>query len=292
MHDNEWTLVTFTILTQMVVGAFITLQAIAVLAADKYDAQLVNDLLNPMLPLLLIFLGIGTIAATVHLGNPQRAFNVIFNVKSSWLSREMLLGALFGLLLTLYSVVQLFTDNSPSVLALIVIVAGLLLIYAMSQLYMIRTVPAWNTPSTPATFFITSLMLGAIIVGMMLPAIAVDNPEMGILADDCLRWISPAIIILAVLQIVVIVLHTAKLATQYGAAAESLQQMLNKGNRPPFVMRLVYTALGVALLTIFIYNDGQGTIEYGFFYVAGGMIVAAEILGRFVFYASHKRIGI
>ena len=77
----------FTLLTQAVVGAFLYLLAATGFgpAAGWASAGLV--------PLL----GLGMAASTGHLGKPLRAYRAIRNLRTSWLSREVVaVGTLFG----------------------------------------------------------------------------------------------------------------------------------------------------------------------------------------------------
>ena len=54
--------------------------------------------------------------------------------------------------------------------------SGVLLIVAMSGIYMIPTVPAWNTFYTPLSFFGSAVLLGTI--GMVIFMMLTGNAEM------------------------------------------------------------------------------------------------------------------
>ena len=172
MRSREWPLIIFTLLTQTVVGALLTLEIIRVLAAGQYDEETITTLTNPLLVFLAPVLAFSSLIALFHLGQPLRAFRVIANWRFSWLSREMLLGVLFGAGVSLCAFLQWFELGSAGIraaLAWSVIVIGVGLIYGMSSLYRLRTVPTWNTWTTPATFYTTMLLLGALWVGAGLP---------------------------------------------------------------------------------------------------------------------------
>jgi anaerobic dimethyl sulfoxide reductase subunit C (anchor subunit) len=63
-----------------------------------------------------------------------------------------------------------------------------------------------------------------------------------------------------------------------------------------FALRLVLVFLGAGILGLFIYRNavspGRERLLTGFTYSAFTAILIAEVMGRFLFYATHVRIGI
>jgi len=86
--ENDWTLIIFTLL-------------ISILGAWLSRAVFNNNSLNPLLFLATGFLGM--VLSTLHLGKKFRAYRAILNLKTSWLSREVLFFSLFLLLALFYS---------------------------------------------------------------------------------------------------------------------------------------------------------------------------------------------
>jgi DMSO reductase anchor subunit len=82
-------------------------------------------------------------------------------VRSSWLSREVWCAALFTAAL-----IGLLIAGGAG--AWLVDVIGLALIVSMVQVYRLRTVPEWNRRVTLASFFITTLLLGGILCGVLI----------------------------------------------------------------------------------------------------------------------------
>jgi len=74
-------------------------------------------------------LAVAAFASTFHLGKPLRAYRSILNIKSSWLSREILLFSLFSLFSTLYLLVE------TKVFFWISVVLGLALLFAIEMVY-------------------------------------------------------------------------------------------------------------------------------------------------------------
>ena len=166
MRKLEWQLVFFTIFVQMSVGIFILYGLALIFLPNQFligDGYLFNTILNICLVIIIFAV---TVALT-HLSQPLRSIFVFANMKASWLSREALQGFLFGLiLLLLRSRDALFPANDllQQVLIGLGLMVGISLIYTISRLYMLRTVPTWNNLSTPLAFYLTSFLLGALAI--------------------------------------------------------------------------------------------------------------------------------
>jgi DMSO reductase anchor subunit len=96
-RNREWSLVFFTLLTQLAVGTF----AIWALGAVLLPSP--NPLQAGMFPLavlgtVLCTLIVGALIAASHLGRFTSAAFSLSNLRSSWLSREALLTIGFGLI--------------------------------------------------------------------------------------------------------------------------------------------------------------------------------------------------
>lgn len=160
-QKSEIPLVAFTLLVQMAVGAFWVAQWMFTLLWNlvEFDAWLLR-----LVPYLTIgvCLVVGGFFSFAHLGAKRNAWRAPFHLKKSWLSREILFVGLFGTG-WLVSIMPL----SSQVLAIARAVTSLLgvgLIYSMAKVYQLRTMPAWNTWRTMAGFFITSTLLGQLLM--------------------------------------------------------------------------------------------------------------------------------
>ena len=143
-QKSEMPLVAFTLLVQMAVGAF-------------WAAQWMTDSIS-LIPYLIIgvCLGLGGFFSFAHLGAKRNAWRAPFHLKKSWLSREILFVGLFGA----GWLAGFVLPEMKWVTSLL----GIGLIYSMAKVYQLRTIPAWNTWRTMAGFFITSALLGQLIV--------------------------------------------------------------------------------------------------------------------------------
>lgn len=174
---HELPLVIFTIAAQMSVGSFIVLGLVHVFNA-RVPASTMDRIADPALfaigPLLLL----GFIASTFHLGSPMRAINALGHVGTSWLSNEILAGSVFLVLGAAFALMQWRKIGTPRLRQLVAVLAalcGVVLVLCISQVYSLRTVPAWDTWHTPVRFWSTTLMLGSLAVGAVLSLTALRS---------------------------------------------------------------------------------------------------------------------
>lgn len=168
MNVHELPLILFTLLSQMAVGSFVVLGVVQVFARRKHDAATVDRLTTPALYAIGPVMVAALIVSMLHLGNPINAINVLNNLGSSWLSREILFGCAFTGLGAAFAICQWrgwFTATLRQILAAVTAVIGLVFVYVTANVYLIETVPAWNSWTTPVTFYATTFLLGALAIG-------------------------------------------------------------------------------------------------------------------------------
>lgn len=103
--------------------------------------------------LALGFLILGIVPSIFHINRQDRLFRVILNVRTSWLSREVL----FGSLAILFFTISIFI-NEFIILGLI----SLIISYISSiMIYLIKTRPSWYNIDTPISFIGTSFTVVA-----------------------------------------------------------------------------------------------------------------------------------
>ncbi len=306
MNTKEWALIAFTILTEMSVGAFLVLGAVHFFVNRKAGLKEADRMSDRVLVAIIVTLGLGMLASLFHLGNPLNAPKAVTNIATSWLSREILLGVTFAVLGLAFVAMQWFKIGSAglrNVIAVITALVGVVLIYAQAQAYMLAAQPAWNTFATPITFYVTTLLLGVLAIGAALVTnyaiVQRRNPESADtqyeLLRTVIRWIAIASILLLGIEFVVIPIYLAYLATGSSAALMSLGMMAGEFNLA-FILRLVLGFIGAGVLAAFLYQNatssGQKKVMGYLAYGAFALVLVAEVLGRFIFYATHYRIGI
>ena len=143
----HYSLVLMTVLTQLSIAGLATTWLLSLFggSAALETAAVVT-----------LALGIASFAASpLHLGRPAFAPLAIRNLKSSWLSREILGLSAFGLTASLYAGMLLLDAPGLELAGGIASSVGLFAMYASSRIYLVPGRPAWNSPSTVADFFLT-----------------------------------------------------------------------------------------------------------------------------------------
>ena len=108
----------------------------------------------------------------LHLNNPLHSVYALSNLESSWLSREILFVSLFLFALVLVIFILYFKKPDVKYYRAFILgttIIGVIMVYTMSRLYMIPTVPPWNSLSTLVEFYSTALLMGsAFVLGLSL----------------------------------------------------------------------------------------------------------------------------
>jgi len=276
---KEWPLVAFTILGQMGVGVFLlTCCFLSVGEIPPSAGSRRTLLLNIALALGLLILA--ALVSFFHLRHPFRARRVLSNLRTSWLSREILFELGFiGLAALAGFLTWRDAEWGASFTAVLTAacVAGALFWVSMSKLYMLPTLPAWNTAFTPLSFAMTTLILGALGLAMILRA-------SGGSWDTSALLLRLSLIALAG-EIVIAVRHAAR----HKAPGPGSQPSLRPPDSPPRRLhgaRLLAFALGSALVGAALIANDVRILAAAF-----TLILAGEVLGRFLFYGRVTRPG-
>ena len=314
MNVHELPMIAFTILAQMSVGAFVVLGIVQIVASRRFGAQAIDKVTDPALYAIGPVMVLGLVASTFHMNDPMNTLNVLRHFDSSWLTREIVFGAAFAGLGFLFAVMQWKkwgTIRQRQAMALLTAVVGLALVTSMSMIYYaLVTVPAWNTIATPAQFFTTTFLLGALAVGAALMGTVmwrirvaprgddvtevegtVVDPDSRRLLTSTLKGIGIAAVVLLGVEFLVIALHLSDLA---GGGAEATRSAAVFSGAW-FVARLILVFLGAGLLSVFVYRYASSTAAARPLAVlatsAFALVLVGEVIGRSQFYDSMFRIG-
>ncbi len=301
---HELPLVTFTILAQMSVGAFVVLGLVQLIGRAKVGTEQIDKLSDPALYAIGPLMVLGLIASIFHLGNPANAANSILGIGHSWLSREIFFGSAFAVMGAVFAFAQwkkIASAGLRQAFAVVTGLVGLALVYSMSMVYMLPTVPAWNSLATPLRFFVTTLLLGVLSVGAAFVFAlgrhakrgTADEAEMQ-LVRTTMKWLAIAAMILVGVSFVTLPLYSLSLAAQGGAAAESAALVMNAGGGWVMGLRLALLFVGATLIGLFLLRSsatGSQRTVATVAYAAMVMVLVAEVLGRMLFYSSFQNVG-
>ncbi|MBK8616415.1 MAG: dimethyl sulfoxide reductase anchor subunit [Anaerolineales bacterium] len=306
MNVREWALPVYTILMQLAVGAFAILWLIRYLAGSKFSVQEIDRIIsNPIL--VIAFTAVVAMGgAHFHLSKPFHSYLAVLNFKSSWLSREIVFSLLFFMSTMSVLYLTYFQTHRRSLitgLGWLAIMFGSVLIYCMARIYLIPTQVAWNSPTVVLSFYTTTLLLGIMAIACLMvldlkfSEIKKENDVE--LRTQVLRNSMGGLTILTVALValnIAITFIQIRLLAQGDLTARTSLSLLVELYLPLFVMRmviLVYASISLAVSVVRMYRlqtTPQGLMSP--VYLSCLLILVGEIIGRFLFYATHIRVGL
>jgi anaerobic dimethyl sulfoxide reductase subunit C (anchor subunit) len=306
MSIREWALIVFTILAQMAVGSFVVLGVVHFFAARKVGLTEADRFSDRALLAIGPVVVLSMVVSLFHLGNPLNAYRAVANLGSSWLSREVLSSVLFAIVGGAFAIAQwrkIGSSTARTVLAWIAALIGLGLVFSMSNIYLLPTQPAWDTLATPVSFFTTALLLGVLAIGAAFVAnyayMQRKDPTCAdaqcLLMRSTLRWMALASVVLLGVELVVVPFQIAYVAAGTTAGQTSVGLLFDQYG-VVLVLRLALAFVGAGILGLFVYQNamsaGREKFVSNLAYGAFALVLVAEVLGRFLFYATHVKIGL
>ncbi len=168
-HENAH--IAFTLSSQTVMGAFLLLFLGSMVGVTPLDSINTSVCFVPLLGSILALLTFGMVKLNLHLGKPLRFYRGFNNLRYSPVSREIAGVSLFFAGLTAYSLFSFLPGDIFALLARIaayIAVTGVTLgSWYMYKLYRIPARPFWNHWQTGATFWGSSLTLGALLISLV-----------------------------------------------------------------------------------------------------------------------------
>jgi anaerobic dimethyl sulfoxide reductase subunit C (anchor subunit) len=299
MDTREWALLAFTIFGQAAAGLMVVLMVVRAYVTSKSGNDLADRLTTRPLYLVVPIMALALVASLFHLGSPLHIIRAVPNIDSSWISREVVLAVVFVAFAALYTFMQwrkVGGESLRTVIGWVTAVAAAIFVYSMSMVYMLVTQPSWNTFATPVTFIVGSLLLGVLgmAVGLVSGYAALKDEETK-LVSALLQGLAVAAIVMLGVEFIVLPLYMGYLAVQGGAALQSLYMMVGSYGFVLF-LRLLALFAGAGVLAAYLHRnasiiDKQKTLA-ALAYSAFALVLVGEALGRFIFYATHYRIGI
>lgn len=306
MNVREWALPVYTILMQLAVGSLLILWLIRRLSASKFSHQEIDHVIrNPVL-VIAFTAGVAMLGAHFHLSRPFYSFLAVMNFKTSWLSREIIFTVLFFLTTTSLLYLTFCKTHRRSwitVLGWMAILFGSILIYCMARIYLIPTQVAWNSTTVILSFYTTTLMLGcmAIVCLMVLDLkfAEITRSEDVELRMEVIRYSFSGLTLLTILLVAVsiAVLYTQMcLLSLGGPIARTSLNLILELYMPLFVLRITFIFFAAGLLLVAVYRIRRLNLTpqrlITLVYISCLFIMVGEIIGRFLFYATHIRLGI
>lgn len=306
MNVREWSLPVYTILMQLAVGALFVLWSIRTSIRSKFSSEQLDRIIrNPVLVISFTMV-VAMMGAHLHLSKPFHSFLAVLNFRSSWLSREIVFTILF-FLTTIYlwflTRFKSARQNLITIVGWLAIVFGFTVVYCMSRIYLIPTQVAWNSSTVIISFYITTLLLGimAIVCLLVLDLKFAEIQKSGDVEiraqaiQYCIVWLT-LFAFLSVLVNIIITFYQIHLLSQGDPIAQTSLQLLFELYTPFFMMRLLFLSLAPLWLGYAVHRMRKAESAPRELmmpvYMSCLLILIGEIIGRFLFYATHVRIGI
>ncbi|MBN2470511.1 MAG: dimethyl sulfoxide reductase anchor subunit [Anaerolineae bacterium] len=322
--NNEWSLIIFNVFGQMSVGAFLFFGVAHFYAARKAGIRQANLLATRALLALGPILVIGMAAVFGHVGNPDRVFNMLSNLDTSWLAREvaaygafLVVGGAFAILqgLTLFKKdeelpLSAWLPKIRIALAWIAAIFGVLFVLSAAMIYfdprLASRQTGWAHFHTVVIFFVDMVMLGALALGvgfvgnyLWLQRSSAVKDETREIQLDLLRDSIKAMAFVAIAAIGVLFvttpLYLVYLGTEGGTLTSSILEMLRTDFSTWFVLYLFLSFTGAGILSGFAWflvstNVERQSVVY--LLVVGAFICAivAAFIGRYLFYARNATL--
>jgi anaerobic dimethyl sulfoxide reductase subunit C len=229
---------------------------------------------------VLLLTGISMLVSVASLGDPIGAYRALFNLKTSWLSREVLfLGVFFALegtrlYLGLWGTANILLDSAGWFAAFL----GCLCLFSMSSIYVKTVIPAWGTWYTYVAFLSTAIILGSILEIAVAARVSPDIAES--LSIKVFIFISGGIL-LQLIGMVAYLPILQSLGKAGGATLKILSDMT-----PIMVVSLVLTLSGGLVLPFIAYFVWEGEVSEIWIYTSLFSLSIGQLMARHVYFKS------
>ena len=306
MNVREWALPVYTILMQLSVGALLVLWVIRLAARKRFSPEDMDRITRNPLLVISFTVMVAMLASHFHLSKPLHSFYAVRNFRTSWLSREVVftLLFLFALGATWYaSRYHPLHRKFIGSMGWIAILLGFIVMYCMARIYSLPTQAAWNSATVLFSFLTTALLLGSLTMACLLVLDmkfaeiqkANDVPLRIDVIEHALGPLAGAALILVAASLTMTIYQVSVLARGEIISQTSVD-LLFRLYTPLFWARNVLLLVASLWVTFSVYQARKGNSGVQNLltpvYLSCLIVLIAEIIGRFLFYATHVRVGI
>lgn len=290
LSTRENPLVIFTLISQLVVGAFLLL-----FLGPKIGINTISASQNPVIWPILLFglIGIQTLAlilSTMHLGKPHRFYRAFNNLKYSPVSREVAGIAVFYNFLGIYTMLtglpvlfswlpEILTSSLAMLCGWGAAIFGLAALYFMHSIYRIPARPYWNHWSVLTAFYGSMLSLGPLVIGAIYVMYSYSlgiNYSLDVLALIVALGLS--------VEVFGLYRHSVYLKNTSGEAAASHYQQTTEFGKT-YWLRNSGLILSIVIMMALSFSSLTGLYGLLIWLLVGALIIFTEIIGRGLFYA-------
>lgn len=282
MNSEFLPLIIFTLLVQWSVGVFCIVtyfQSIYLKKAE--DRNTLFEFQRAKQFLTIPTMALALIVSLFHLGDPIGGYRSIYNLFSSWLSREVFLATLFfGLLIVQVLLRKRMVLSKKSgflqTYDLLVCLIGVGEIFGMSGVYFSTIIPMWSQFYTYVLFFGTTLLFGS--TGILFASHWVKDKNNGVFRNRNKVVMILIVTILIQLCLLPIYLNFLKGAGEAGVVS---YQVIKNALLLQYLVRWGFAIMVSAIMYISIRRE---KFSPTLLYVCTSILIISEILGRITFF--------
>ena len=288
LRSREDPLVIFTLISQTVVGAFITL-----FLAPLFDMEFISRTVHPYMynGLLIGMLGIESVAlflSTMHLGKPHRFYRAFNNLRFSPVSREVAGIAVFFNMLGAYTLVSLFGSWLPEGFVITAgkllgwggVISGVTALYFMHAIYRIKARPFWNHWQVLSSFYGSMLVLGSLTVSLAASLFDYFTTGTYAMAFNNIAWLCFAGLLI---EATGLVFHARDMKKQQGEGGASHFVQTTK-YAYTYLARNAGLVAGMLLTLTIALLEPAGLVGITLWSLAAVIMLATALVGRALFY--------
>jgi DMSO reductase iron-sulfur subunit len=292
LRSREDPLVVFTLVSQAVVGAVLTLFLGPLLGLDVLSRDAHPTAHGPLLFGLLGLQTFALVLSTAHLGKPHRFYRAFNNLRYSPVSREVAGIAVFynalGAYALLSSVPGLFTWILPHdwiaslrwSVGWLGVVSGPIALYAMARIYRIKARPFWDHWQVATSFYGTMLALGPLTVALVYSSVLLAQGEP---YAELPALLAAPIVAGLLIEGIGLIAHARDLTSRGGeAAASHFEQCTTFGKT--YLLRNAALVGAMVLVAALAIAQPGGHAGYVAWSLAAALIVTTALIGRALFY--------
>ena len=285
MINAEWSLVFFTLLGQFSTGLLLCTLIFRLFPAAVSNES-IEKITRSAAKTAFVLMAIALALSFLHLSSPLSAIYALSNLGESWLSREILMVATYAFLSFVLLLLILYRPGNQllqKILMSVTVLAGLAMVYTMARLYMIETVPVWNTPKTLVAFYTSVFLVGSAIFMVIFSKNLEKTTGKAIQKPASILLIMAAGLFLKLFTLVIPYRAIAEANTGFAVTASGGSWMF---------IHWALLAVGALLAIVNLQKQRTSRVVSGYYVSALLCFVLAELIARADFYASFFRIGI
>lgn len=292
LSTRENPLVVFTLTSQAVIGAFITL-----FMGPLFGIETLNPVAYPIAWPMILFglIGMQTLAlvlSTMHLGKPHLFYRAFNNLRYSPVSREVAGIAVFYNFLGAYTLLTvlpiLFQWLPESMLKVSVsltgwgaVISGVVAIYFMHKIYRIPARPFWNHWQVLTSFYGSMFVLGPLLVLIIFATVQTFD---GAAWNEAVPAFAFVIATGLIMECVGLYYHARDLVKNGGEGSVSYHEQTSRFGKT-YLARNAGLMFSLFFIILLAWLEAGGSAGLVVWWIAAIMIVATAVVSRALFYA-------